>query len=128
MLEHLDSEEGKELLRQMEEIGRLQVAIITPVGEYKQGQAVAGDAHYRYRSTWFPAQLREQGYRVQGSGIRNMQGETGFMAHLPRFCQPLCHFLWVLAGPLVYFFPNLAGSMVCVKSLKIKTLLRNGDT
>lgn len=118
VLEHLDSEEGKELLRKMEDIGRLQVAIITPIGEFKQEQAVAGDVHYIHRSTWFPAQLREKGYIVRGSGVRNMQGETGFLARLPRFCMPLFCFLWILAGPLVYFLPELGGSMICVKKLK----------
>lgn len=119
VLEHLDTEEGKELLEQMAEIARLQVAIIVPVGEFTQKQAIAGNVYHIHRSTWFPAELRELGYKVKATGIRNMQGETGFMARLPKFCIPLCRLLWVLFGPVVYFFPELGNSMVCTKRLKL---------
>jgi hypothetical protein len=35
---------------------------------------------------------------------------------LPKFLRPLADVLWVCVGPFVYFLPELAGDMVCVKN------------
>jgi len=114
LIEHLERMEGEKLLREMERIGRRQVIISTPVGSYRQG-AIGGNPHQRHRSIWLPAELRKMGYRVRGVGIRGVMGEGALFSRLARVIGALRWVPWLLAGPVVYYLPNLAGTQVCWK-------------
>ena len=117
VLEHLEKEEGKQLINTMEEIASKQIIISTPLGEYEQ-HTYDGNPYQEHRIAWSPAELRELGYRVRGHGISHLGGETGLVSRLPKILGVLTNILYLLAGPLVYFLPQLAGHVVCSKKLK----------
>jgi SAM-dependent methyltransferase len=114
MLEHLEECEGMKLLKDMEEIARKQVVISTPVGVYNQ-KAHDNNPHQEHRHFWTPDEMRRLGYKVRGCGLRNVgnipRGHTIALKAL--FL--LANAVWVLASPLVYYFPRLGGDMVCIK-------------
>lgn len=117
VLEHLEKDGGEKLLREMEEIARNQVIISTPVGKYQQG-ALDGNPCQEHRYIWDSAEFEKRGYEVRGVGIRGILGDQGFRSRLPRVIQPLTWVLWILAGPVVYLAPKLAGTQVCWKQIK----------
>ncbi len=116
VLEHLGREEGKELLKKMEGIAKKQVVLSTPVGNYKQ-ESFDGNPHQEHKHTWNSKEMKALGYRVIGIGMRNLGGKAGIQSPLPLPLRLLVNIIWVLAGPLVYFFPRLAGDMVCTKKI-----------
>lgn len=116
VLEHLEREVGQKLLEAMEEIACKQVIISTPVGTYKQF-SYDENPHQEHKIIWSPGEVRKLGYKVRGHGIRDIGGREGLISKLPRIIQPLGDIVWVVAGPLVRFFPRLSGDVVCIKKL-----------
>ena len=118
LIEHLEKEEGKELLSKMEAIARKQVIITTPVGEYEQGP-LEGNPYQQHKYCWKPDELKEKGYQVRGVGIRGVMGEGALFSRLSMTIGAFRWAPWLLAGPLVYYLPKLAGTQICWKRLKI---------
>lgn len=116
VLEHLDKEDGEKLLRDIERIARKQVVLTTPVGNYEQ-EVFDDNLHQEHKYIWSPCEMKEQGYKTIGIGMRNLGGKSGIQSPLPGFLHPFVNFFWVLAGPVVYFAPGLAGDMVCIKKV-----------
>jgi len=73
--------------------------------------------YQEHKWIWSPIELERFGYKVKGVGIRNIGGEKGLVSRLPKIIRPLCHIVWVLTGLFTYFYPMLAGHVVCVKNL-----------
>lgn len=71
VLEHLEGEAGRELLKAIEKIARRQVIISTPVGRYQQG-TLGGNPHQAHKSIWHPAELKCLNYKVRGHGLRGL--------------------------------------------------------
>jgi SAM-dependent methyltransferase len=115
VLEHLEREDGQRLLEALEKIARNRVIISTPVGTYKQ-EAYDDNPHQEHRYVWVPAEMKKFGYKVRGCGVRNISGMSGIQSPIPKVLRPLVNIVWVLAGPLAYFFPKLAGDMICTKN------------
>ncbi len=117
VLEHLDKEDGHELLSQIEDIARRQVIISTPVGTWRQKRVDHyTNPHQKHRAVWFPSELKARSYKVRGHMIRKLCDEQGLIAHLPKLLAiPIRLLVWVLAGPLVYFVPKLGADMICFK-------------
>jgi len=116
VLEHLEKDDGEKLLMDMERIARRQVILTTPAGDYEQ-EAYDDNLHQEHKYIWSPREMKERGYRAVGIGVRNLGGKSGVQSPLPGFLHPLVNLTWVLAGPVVRFFPGLAGDMVCVKRI-----------
>ena len=119
VIEHLDMQEGDDLIKELEQIARRQVIITTPVGTYKQHE-YDNNPFQEHRSARKPSDLKRYGFTVRGIGIRGMHGERGFQSRVPRPVRWMLDILYVLAGPVVYFFPSLACYMVCSKELQIR--------
>jgi len=117
VLEHLGKEEGKKLIDTMEEIASKQVIISTPLGEYEQ-HTYDGNPYQEHRVSWNQLELKELGYQIRGHGLSHLGGETGLISRLPRTLRPLADIVYILAGPLVYFRPQLAGHIIGSKKLK----------
>jgi SAM-dependent methyltransferase len=116
VLEHLERGDGQRLLQAIEKIARHQVIISTPAGTYKQ-EAYDDNPHQEHRYIWIPSEMKRFGYKVRGCGLRNIRGMSGIQSPLPKVLRPLVDIVWILAGPLVHFFPKLGGDMVCTKEL-----------
>lgn len=114
VLEHLDREEGEQLLASLERIARKQVILTTPAGKYDQ-HIYDGNPNQEHKYIWQPSEMRDLGYTVRGCGIARFGGEGGAVSRLPGFLKPIIHLLWILAGPVVYYAPDLSGSLVCYK-------------
>jgi SAM-dependent methyltransferase len=117
VIEHLDIQDGDKLIKELEHIARRQVIITTPVGNYEQHE-YDDNPFQEHRSARKPTDLKRHGFTVRGVGIRSLHGERGFQSRLPRPVRWLTDILYVLAGPVVYFFPNLACYMVCSKKIE----------
>lgn len=114
VIEHLEKAEGEEVIREMEQIARRQVIITTPVGIWVQPE-YDSNPFQEHLSAREPIEMETLGYTVRGVGIRGMHGEQGFQEHFPQFLGFLLDIMYVLAGPIVYFFPKWACFMVCIK-------------
>ena len=117
VVEHLVMQEGDDLIKELEQIARRQIIITTPVGIYEQHE-YDKNPFQEHRSARMPADLKRYGFTVRGVGIRGLHGEGGFQSRVPKLFRWLLDIIYVLAGPVAYFFPSLACYMVCNKELK----------
>jgi SAM-dependent methyltransferase len=117
VLEHMERDEGKHLLEEMERIARLQVILTTPVGYHEQTE-YDGNPYQEHKHIWSPAALTRLGYRVVGHGVRGIGGWAGIQSPLPPILRPIVNVAWVMAGPVVRYFPALGGDMVAIKRLR----------
>jgi len=121
LIEHLEKQDGWELIREMERIARRWIIITTPVGAYKL--VVSWETPYlEHKSSWAPDELIALGYKVRGSSVAvaHVIAER-FASHLPRNAKGLfTSFVFIMSAlfdPVVYFCPKIAGNMVCIKEL-----------
>lgn len=122
VVEHLERVQALALINSMEAIACRQVIISTPVGQCEQ-YAYDGNPYQVHHSSWTPQDFRRLGYTVRGSGLRGMGGliaqET---SPLPEWLRLLANAIWMLATPFSYYFPSIAGNMVCVMNIRAKDL------
>jgi len=119
VLEHLERQDGTKILEKIETIGRKQIIVFTPVGFQPQAKSLVNknplEAH---KSGWSPDEMRKRGYKVRGvNGIRYLRKESALI----RFSGMMGYivlFLSLLSQPFVYFLPNFAYQMICVKQIK----------
>ena len=118
VLEHLEKEDGRLLLEELEAIAKRQVIISSPVGRFPQHPEVGDDPYMEHKSPWQPGELRSCGYRIRGYGLPLVGGAHGLLSRLPQPFSSVRRFVWILASSISYFAPELAGWMVCVKRLR----------
>ena len=117
VLEHLSREEGKRLIDTAEACSKRQVIFSLPVGSFERPE-YHDNPFQAHQSAWMPQEFRERGYRVRGSGLKWFNAVRLIIPHYMRF---LLDALWVLTTPISYFWPEIAGHMVCIKNLDGKT-------
>lgn len=118
VLEHLEKEDGRQLLEEMKAIARRQVIISLPVGRFPQHPEIGDDPYQEHKSSWQPGELRYYGYKIRGYGLPLFGGAHGLLSRLPQPFSSIRKLIWILASSISYFAPELAGWMVCVKRLK----------
>lgn len=114
VLEHLEQQEGKELLNQMERLARKQVILSTDIGEHVQTKAINGNPYQVHQYVWSADELKGTGFKVYGMDPRGMGGETGWGRRFPGF---VITAIRVVTGPLLYFFPKYSAAALCVKNI-----------
>jgi SAM-dependent methyltransferase len=115
VIEHLPKQKGLELLRYMEEIGREQIIISTPVGMNPQDE-YDGNPLQEHNSFWLPNEFKELDYQVIVQGLRFLYGEKNRV----EIFGPAAGFVSLLScflHPLIQFFPHQAAQMICVKNI-----------
>jgi SAM-dependent methyltransferase len=113
LIEHLDREEGVELLRRAERIARRVVVLTTPNGFVDQ-DGYDGNELQRHRSGWTVADLERQGFEVYGqNGLKPLRGQLAYPRR-PRF---LTRPLSILSQPFVWRRPDRAFELLAVKRL-----------
>jgi hypothetical protein len=118
VLEHLTTEDGVALLRQMEELATKKVLVTTPNGYIKQ-DPYDNNPLQQHRSGWKAGDLRRLGFQVRGiDGWRALRDHRGQVKYRPAF-------LWArlsdLTQLLVYRFPTLAFRLMAVKPISPTT-------
>jgi SAM-dependent methyltransferase len=114
LIEHLDRDDGFELLRTMERIARRRVVVFTPNGFLPQCGS-ADNALQHHRSGWTAQDFRLRGYDVAGvHGLRALRGYKGSIRWRPR---RLWGIVSDLTQPHVYRRPSLAFHLLCVKEV-----------
>jgi len=117
VLEHLEKEQGKLLLRRMEAMARKQVILLTDVDGCEQG-VVDGNPLQVHRSSWSVDELRGLGFKVYGMGLRGWGGDNGYSRRLPEPLRWLVGTsLQILTEPIMWFKPEWAGDVLCVKNV-----------
>ncbi len=114
VLEHLEEEDGRKLISEMERIARRQVIIACPVGSHPQ-HAYDDNPHQEHKHVWDPESISLLGYQIRGAGIRHAAHLSGDQSPLPAPLRPLMLGFWLLASPFTYWFPRWAGYVVCTK-------------
>ncbi len=117
VIEHLEKEEGYELLSQMESIARKKVIILTPFGFTEQHPS-DGNPYQIHKSGWYIDDFKKRGYKVFGMrGFRFIRGEFANIKYKP----------WVLWGIIaslsqffVYQLPILAYQLFAIKNFNEK--------
>jgi len=117
VLEHLDEKDGRNLIKSMEEIARHQVIITTPVA-YEQYE-YDNNKWQQHKASWKGTELERLGYQVTGTGFRGFSGERGIINRWPKWLKPLLICVWNLGSILTYYFPELAGDLICVKKIEM---------
>jgi predicted TPR repeat methyltransferase len=113
LIEHLEKDEGFELLRAMERIARRRIIIFTPSGFLPQ-ESFGGNDFQRHRSGWSVDEMRDLGFEVRGiNGWKPLRGERALVRR-PRFLWEPVSFL---SQPLVLRRPQHAFQLLCVKYL-----------
>lgn len=117
-LEHLNKEEGQNLLRAMERIARKKVVITTPTG-FTEQMAQNGNPYQIHKTGWFPDELKGEGYKVRGYGGFKLLNRLFYRIPRARFRFGYIDDFLLGLLPLVYFFPRLAGGMMCIKNIEM---------
>lgn len=114
LIEHMDKPRGLELLDTMERVARRKVIVFTPNGFVPQS-AYDGNPYQAHRSGWWPAEMRERGFRLWGvNGWKALRGERAEPRWKPyRFWATLA--LW--SQSFVERHPDQAFHLLCVKDL-----------
>lgn len=125
VLEHLKKEEGKKILAKMEKWARKKVIVSVPNGFLVQS-GVDGNPLQEHISGWVAQEFKKRGYRVTGrAGLKYLRMEKktegiygGDIYRTMRWRPRIFWFLISSASqPLVYFIPNLAYGLFCVKKI-----------
>jgi len=115
VIEHLNKNDSINLILRLETIARKQVILSTPVGWCHQHESDS-NKYMSHKSAFELKEFKKIGYNVKGWGLKFLYGKRS----------PAGGFGWMLVvssvatygfGIVAYFFPSLAGHMVCTKNL-----------
>lgn len=112
VIEHLTKEDGNKLLQKMELLARKKIIITTPNGFLEQHEH-SGNPFQEHKSGWTIKEMRNHGFRCRGIiGLWFICGELGNILLSPK---KLWSKIGKLSQPVVYYFPAIASSLLCVK-------------
>lgn len=114
VIEHLERQEGKNLINDMEELADKQVIIVTPPYFSKEGPEARNEPYQIHKSGWSPKELKKMGYKVRGHSFR---GKWQLIPRSPELLKPIIYMASIVTSLVTYFLPAIAGEMVCVKSI-----------
>lgn len=117
-IEHLDKDQGRQLLSRVESWSNRLVIFETPNGFVHQGP-VGGNIYQIHKSGWSPREFRERGYKVYGTtGLKILKKNSDKGAY--RFPFRGMRLLDVLLSKLLFlqYFPALSFNFLAVKIIK----------
>jgi SAM-dependent methyltransferase len=112
VIEHLEKQEGENLIKDMEELASKQVVIVTPPYFSKEGSEVHEEPYQIHKSGWSPKEFKEIGCKVMGHAF---YGKWQLISGSPQLLKPIIYVACIITSLLTYFLPTIAGEMVCVK-------------
>jgi len=122
VIEHLPKREGEQLLRDMEQIAKKRVIVLTPNGFLPQPPA-PDNPNQEHFSGWRVTEFRRRGYHVLGvNGLKPFRGEYAAIRWRPA---GLWYRLSLLSQSVAERYPRLAFHLFCVKDASAsQSLLR----
>jgi len=114
LIEHLTSEEGLELMKQMERIAKNKVIIFTPNGFLKQPEC-KGNPWQLHKSGWKTINFIYRGYSVIGiNGLKCLRGHHAGVKWKPKW-------VWIIISAITQVFvrkrPTKAFQLLCYKEM-----------
>lgn len=111
-LEHLEKEDGRRLIKDMQLIAKKKVIIFTTNGFLEQGE-MAGNVYQKHKSGWSAEEMRNMGFKVFGvNGFKALRKEHAEIAWQPKI-------FWervsLASNPIVEKVPKWAFQILCVK-------------
>ncbi len=114
LLEHLEKDEGRLLLDNMERTAKRRVVVMTPNG-YLPQEECNGNPFQVHRSMWNPADFESEGYSVYGlNGLRFLRGDLAAPKwRPPGFWNEICE----ISQVFVWRAPSAAFHLLAYKEL-----------
>jgi hypothetical protein len=113
VIEHLSKPEGLKLIKQMEDISREKVVILTPNGCSPKEHLEDSNILQHHLSAWVSADFLSLGFGVFGiNGARALRGELAHATIRPR---AIGEFASKMTDRLVYNHPSSAFQLLCIK-------------
>lgn len=114
VIEHFERKQAIKLIKDMENIAREKVIILTPNGFYEQHD-YDGNPYQEHKSGWNKKQLEKLGYRVYGlRGLSILRDEHAGIKYKPWFFWGVISFLSEI---IFYPFADLSFDLYAVKTL-----------
>ncbi len=114
LIEHLNKEQGHDLIKKMSTVAKKKIIIMTPNGFYKQ-DPYEGNKYQIHRSGWTVDDFVKLGFVVRGiRGMKWLRGEYATLRWKPWI---LWGIISVLSEPFAYFSPRLAYQLFAVKEV-----------
>lgn len=114
LIEHLQKEDGLQLIAMMERLARRKAIIFTPNG-FREQREFDGNVSQVHMSGWEVKEMRARGYRVRGvHGWKALRGEFANIKWKPR---KFWTAISVLSLPWTTRFPKRAYHILCVKDM-----------
>ncbi|MGD9131074.1 MAG: class I SAM-dependent methyltransferase [Candidatus Bathyarchaeota archaeon] len=119
ILEHLIKRDGVTLINEIERIARKCVIVSVPNGFLHQ-KAYDGNPLQAHRSAWTESEFQHFGYRIHGSGgLKLLKRRRGKQASSCFLTWIFSNILSILTQFVVYYRPDLACDLTCVKRLRM---------
>jgi hypothetical protein len=117
LIEHLEKDEGLNLLNILEEIANKQIILSTPVGWQPQSE-YDGNRWQKHKSKWIPKEFLIRGFNVRGiNGTRNIYNEKGEFKFNNQLSKPFFFLLKIISQVLTLRKVHIAYEMLCTKDL-----------
>ncbi|KKQ98129.1 MAG: Methyltransferase type 11 [Candidatus Woesebacteria bacterium GW2011_GWA1_39_12] len=116
LLEHLEKKDAERLIKKMETIAKNEIILVIPVGNLPQ-EEYDDNLYQRHLSQWQPAYFKKRGYKVIGQGSKFIYGDLNVVEKFKSFSYVL-FFISFLLQPILWFKPDWATYMFCVKKIK----------
>lgn len=118
VIEHLNKQDGFKLLKDMENMAKKKVIVITPMGEFEQDE-YGGNKYQKHKSSWYSQDFIKLGYRVIGQGL-NIYNRNKLLNSFLNIIGPLNNvfFLFhVLLQPFLATRYKYCHQLICVKEI-----------
>lgn len=115
VLEHLTTQEGYELIKNMEKWALKKIIISTPNGYLWQNDA-DNNPLQEHKSGWFTKELEKFGFKVIGlNGFKPLRGYAASIRYKPKL---LWYLISDLTQKITYYYPKWAFQLFAVKEIK----------
>lgn len=117
LIEHLEKSDGLRLIKEMENIARNKIIILTPNG-FLPHEEYDGNKYEAHKSGWNEKEMKDLGYKVTGiNGIKFLRGDFARIKFQPKY-------FWWVASDMTQLFvrkrPEKAFQILCVKKKETK--------
>jgi hypothetical protein len=116
ILEHLEKNDGFNLIRDIEKISRKIIIISIPVGENPKQHLEDDNFWQAHISSWHPDEFKAMGFKVYGyEGARFFRGEQGSYRIKLKILAPFQYLFSLLTQLITFKLVTVSYQMLCLK-------------